>query len=375
MRIFLALSLLASCNKIFEGDAFDDASAADAMPGGKADDGDQTGALAPWSVSRHVFFSRQLDEDTRARIEEDLELIAELGARYVRTDLWWYAAQPTPDRFDDAVLAHYRWYVLAAERRGIGVIAIASNPPDWARQLYDSGERDEYAAAFGRYTERMAVEIGDLVTYYQLSNEPNHVIDFPDSDADVQLFVEGRAGLERGRAQIGAAVPMRTIVNVLVDGHDSPIGPRWEDDVRFYMTHGAAGAIDVVAIDHYPGTWSIGDWGGNIVDRLFGVGAEHGVAVAIGEIGYANARCAPPFNTEGGQVGWIREQLPRLRAKLADPAVTGGARLEFANWFKLDDRNSGNCFDPEDNFGVVHTDRSAKPAFEALRGEIAKFAP
>lgn len=373
MRILLALPLLLACSSRYEGEA----PAGDAMAGadGKADDGDQTAGLAPWSVSRHVFFSRQLDGDTRARIEADLDLIAALGARYVRTDVWWYAVEPAPDRFDDAVLAQYRWYVLEAERRGLGVIAIASNPPDWARQLYDSGKRRELAAAFGRYTERLAVEIGDLVSYYQLSNEPNHILDAPDGDTDVRLFVEGRAGLERGRAQIGAVVPLRTVVNVLVDGHDSPIGPGWEEDVRYYLTHGAAGAIDVVAIDHYPGTWSIGDWGGNIVDRLFALGAEHGVAVAIGELGYASARCVPPFNSEEGQVGWIRQQLPRLRAKLADPAVTGGTRLEFANWFKLDDRNSGNCFDPEDNFGVVRTDRSAKPGFAVLRAEIAEFGP
>lgn len=375
IRILLAIPLLVSCNSRYEGHGQDEEPDAMPGPGGKGDDGGQAGGLAPWSVSRHVFFSRQLDEDTRARIEGDLELIAELGARYVRTDLWWYAVHPAPDRFDDEVLAHYRWYVLEAQRRGLGVIAIASNPPAWARQLYDSGRRDEFAAAFGRYTERVAVEIGDLVTHYQLSNEPNHVIDFPDSDTDVRLFVEGRAGLERGRAQIGAVVPLRTVVNVLVDGHDSPIGPRWEDDVRYYMTRGAAGAVDIIAIDHYPGTWSIGDWGGNIVDRLFDVGVEHGVAVAIGEIGYATARCVPPFNSEASQVGWIRQQLPRLRAKLTDPAVVAGARLEFANWFKLDDRNSGNCFDPEDNFGIVHTDRSAKPAFDALRAEIGEFAP
>jgi polysaccharide biosynthesis protein PslG len=331
---------------------------------GKADGG--SARTIPWSVSRHVF-----PGEPRARITGDLELIAELGAKYVRTDLWWFSIEPQPGHYDTAALDHYRWYVEEADRLGLGVVVIVSNAPGWAHDLYKAGKRDELAAAFGRYSERVAETVGDLVTYYQLWNEPNHVIDFPDGEMDVKLFGAGRAGLERGRATIGATRPMRTIINVLVDGHDGPLG-RWEDDVRFYLARAGA-SVDVISIDHYPGTWSFGDWGGNILDRLFALGHEQHKAVAIFEAGYSTSHCSLPFNTLDGQARWVREQVPRIRAKVKNPEVTRGVRFELANWFKLDDRDSSDCFDPEDNFGLVRTDRSKKPAFTVLADEIAKY--
>ena len=74
-----------------------------------------------------------------------------------------------------------------------------------------------------------------------------------------------------------------------------------------------------------------------------------------------------PLNTETAQEAWVHEQVPRIRDKAA------GHELAMINWFKLDDRNTANCWDPEDNFGLVRTDRSKKPAFAALAAEIAKF--
>jgi hypothetical protein len=348
--------------------AFDDKIAAppplDDDPGGKGDDGDPSGV--PWSVSRHVF-PEGWGDDTRARVSQDLALIAELGATYVRTDVWWFAVEPKRGQFDTTALAYYRWYVEEAAKHGLGVVTILSNAPDWARALYDANHRAELAADFGRYAERVTETLGDLVTYYQLWNEPNHINDFPDGDTDIQLFRAGRDGIVRGRATLGVTHPFRTVVNVLVDGHDGPLGGRWEDDLRYFLDHGARDAIDVLAIDHYPGTWSVGDWGGNILDRLFTLGAEEGKRVAIFEAGYATSHCTLPLNTEAGQVAWVREQVPRIRSKAAN------RDLALVNWFKLDDRNTGNCFDPEDNFGIVRTDRSKKPAFDALKAEIKKF--
>lgn len=321
-----------------------------------------------WSVSRHVF-PPGWDSDTSARVERDLELVAELGARYVRTDLWWFAIERSPGQYDAAALAYYRWYVDAAAARGLGVVTILSGMPNWAHAL----DRDDLADAFGRYAERVAAVVGDRVTMYQLWNEPNHVIDVPDHDTDIRLFVVGRAGIERGRQAIGATQPFVTAINVLVDGHDAPFGPSWQNDVRYYLEHGARDAIDVIAIDHYPSTWSFGDWGGRVLDRLFALGEEQDKAVAIFEVGYSTPPCTMPAHTEAAQARWIREQLPRMRAKLTDPAVTRGVPFSLVNWFKLDDRNTSACLDPEDHFGVVRTDRSKKPAFAALAAEIAAF--
>ena len=324
-------------------------------PGGK---GDGTATSLAWSVSRHVW-----PTDSRTAVSRDLALVAELGARYVRTDLWWFSIEPARGGYDQAALDYYSWYVDEANHHGIEVLAILSGAPDWARKLYDT-DRAAFVTAFGAYSERVAATVGDRVHLYQLWNEPNHVIDFPDGDTDVALFRAARAGIVRGAPN----ATFRTAINVLVDGHDSPLG-RWEDDLRYYFDHGAGDAVDIIAIDHYPGTWSIGDWGGNIVDRLFSTGHDLGTEVAIFEAGYATPVCAMPLNTEPAQADWIRDQLPRMRSHIA---AGKGAHFALLNWFKLDDPNSGNCWDPEDNFGLVHTDRTKKPAFAALRAEIAR---
>ena len=349
MRRLVLLAALVACTSDTELAGEDD------MEGGKADDGSRTIA---WSVSRHVFTT-----DSRAQITRDLALIAELGARYVRTDLWWYSIEPSRGQYNQGALDLHRWFVDEADRHGVGVVAILSGAPEWAKRLYES-DRTAFVTAFGNYSERVAATVGDRVRIYQLWNEPNHVIDFPDGETDIRLFRAAKDGLVRG----AKGAPFRTAINVLVDGHDGPFG-RWEDDVRYYLDNGARSAVDIISIDHYPGTWSFGDWGGNIVDRLFALGAEQGKSVAIFEAGYATSHCVLPLNTEAGQVSWIRDQVPKLRNKIK---AGRGAGFALVNWFKLDDRNTGNCFDPEDNFGIVRTDRSKKPAFAALKAEIAK---
>ncbi|MGE0547660.1 MAG: family 1 glycosylhydrolase [Kofleriaceae bacterium] len=366
----LAILMLASCTTTEGGD--DDG---DGGGDGKAD-GSGMGAPRniPFSVSRHVWPPGAHGSDSQELLQKDLKLIAELGAKYVRTDVWWYVIEPSRGSYNEAALDYYRWFVEEAGRNGLGVVAILSGAPEWANDLYKQNRREEFTKAFGGYSEKVSAKIGDLITYWQLWNEPNNFLDLPNGETDIKLFREGKAGVDRGRAAIGAQQPYRTAVNVLVDGHDG-YWYDWEGDIRYYMNNGARDVIDIISIDHYPGTWSVGDWGGNIVDRLFDLGKEQGKSVAIFELGYSTTRCTLPLNTEDGQVRWVKEQMPRLRSKLYSPGVTKGVKFELVNWFKIEDRNSHNCFDIEDNFGVVRTDRSKKPAFETLRAEIAKFWP
>src|SRR5262249_13968213 len=122
MRAIAAIALVA-CTSAPSAGGMTDA-------GGKADGG---GKPIEWSVSRHVFTS-----DTPAAISQDLALLAELGASYVRTDVWWYAIEPVQGQYDQTALDFYRRYVEEAGRHGLGVIVILSNAPDWARSLYSS---------------------------------------------------------------------------------------------------------------------------------------------------------------------------------------------------------------------------------------------
>lgn len=326
-----------------------------------------TRGSTPWSVSRHVW------PGPDANLGRDLDLVAELGARYVRTDVWWYSIEPERGRYDANALASYSRFFDDAKRRGLEVLVVLSNAPEWAKSLYERGAKKEFFAAFGAYATEVAKLAGARVRYYQLWNEPNHVTDFVDGDGDVQLFQRGRAGIAAGLRAAG--VPnheTKTMINLLVDGHDAPIGPSWMGDVDFYMQRGGASAVDVIGIDHYPGTWAIGDWGGNILDRLGVLGRRYGKEVAVLETGLSTTPCTMPWNTEDAQAKWIGEQLGRIRTKTR-ALEASGVKMTMLNWFKLEDRETTDCFDPEDHFGVVSTDRSKKAGFGALKRAIATF--
>ena len=65
----------------------------------------------------------------------------------------------------------------------------------------------------------------------------------------------------------------------------------------------------------------------------------------------------------------VFDAAARMRANLADPAVSGDVPFVLASWYELDDSDTGHdsCFtDPigtiEAHFGVVRTDRTANPA-------------
>ena len=85
---------------------------------GKADDPAHSGV--PWAVSRHAWPPRIGDPQTgELLLEEDLDLIASLGARYVRTDLWWYVIEPQMGVFDHSALDFYRRMIEKAAARSM----------------------------------------------------------------------------------------------------------------------------------------------------------------------------------------------------------------------------------------------------------------
>jgi hypothetical protein len=347
-----------------------DSATTDDTDNGKADG---SSVHVPWSVTRHIW-PPGVEGDSQALFQQDADLIAGLGAKAIRSDVWWYVIEPQPGVYNEAALAYYRWVVTEAKARGLDMILILSNPPKWANNMLDEGKVAAVADSFAKYSARVAdtVGLGDVI-YYQLWNEPNHIEHTP-FDTDIALINAARRGLTEGLTRAGFGdLPIRTVVNVMIDGHDLGVGPNWQSDLEYLMDHGARDAVDIVAIDHYPGTFDPRGWDFNFLDRLFDTGEKYGKAVSIQETGYSTARCVPPFHTEAGQADWVRGELPKIRAKVNALSANHDVKFEIANFFRLDDRQSSNCFNVEDFFGVVRKDRSLKPAYQALKEEIAKF--
>ncbi len=94
------------------------------------------------------------------------------------------------------------------------------------------------------YAKKVAEHLGDEIMYYQLGNELNHFVDKMPSEYDA-AYIEalGKGVLD------GDPDTWRTIVNVFANW----IG--WADALTSWL-ESSSYIIDIIAIDHYPGTWT-----------------------------------------------------------------------------------------------------------------------
>ncbi len=105
--------------------------------------------------------------------EADLDLAAEMGNNAHRLSLEWSRVEPQPSVFDDEAISRYREILQAMHTRGIEPMVTLhhfSNPM-WLAEKgdFDSGLVIDY---FRRYSAKVVVGLGDLVTKWITINEP-----------------------------------------------------------------------------------------------------------------------------------------------------------------------------------------------------------
>lgn len=199
------------------------------------------------------------------RVDDALQKISESGCKYVRLDIGWGALQPYEllDWASPEVSERLGWYkkfVSKAMDKDIEVIAILGGIPSWAKDKITFGTPSaEFLELWKDYCEKVAEEFGNSITYYQILNEENHLIrsqiTFPLESVVFQYAYEGlKAGECPDVLDSEHTNHFKTIVNVLTTM------PDWEYSLNTWCS-AAGDYIDVVAIDHYPGTWYTSmDW-------------------------------------------------------------------------------------------------------------------
>ncbi len=129
------------------------------------------------------------------------------------------------------------------------------------------------------YASKIAQELGDEIYYYQLSNEFNHIPDLIDTNHDADYIKALHDGIvQHDHSYI-------TIVNAFVDANCEST---WKNQVRDLLNK-AGECIDIIAIDHYPGTWSdenYDHW--SELDALFEIANEYGKQAVVMEMGFLN---------------------------------------------------------------------------------------
>lgn len=285
-----------------------------------------------------------------------------LGAAGVRTDVFWYDVEPERDVWDEGKLLFYTSFVSKALAWGLDPMMILSGAPGWAIDLYEQ-DPAAFFAEYEAYVTEVVLWIGDRTTRYQLWNEANHLIDPIDASDDWQLFA--RAGAIVRALDPGAIL----FVNVYSD----LLG--WEAAVTGWVEQ-AGDAIDVIGIDHYPGTWaccSYTDWAplDVLAARINDPGdAWFGKQGAVLETGFSSWAWA--VADEEDQRTWINESLPVVRQKMRANNQSQPNPIVLGVYYQLIDVDTGGV-GPEAHFGVLHSDLSPKLGTSDLGAQIALF--
>ncbi len=108
------------------------------------------------------------------RVAEDVALLSELGIRHYRMGLDWVRLEPTPGRFDQDAIAHYRDELTRLREAGIKPLVTLHHftLPGW---FVDAGGwlAPDSVATFLRFVELAVREFGDLAEEWITINEPS----------------------------------------------------------------------------------------------------------------------------------------------------------------------------------------------------------
>ncbi|MBI4612885.1 MAG: hypothetical protein HY720_04675 [Planctomycetes bacterium] len=309
----------------------------------------------PWYFSIH---GGEVGHDG-TKSEAAFQKVLDLGGKGVRTDIFWAEVEPARDAWNDSLLDFYSGYVTLARSKGLDPMMIVSGAPGWAIELH-SRDPKAFWKEYEEYVERVVRKVGDRVGNYQVWNEANHFIDPIDAADDWELF--SRAGAIFRRLD-----PTATLyVNVNANWFG------WEDAVTDWVSK-AGSSIDVIGVDHYPGTWSPGsnsNWYPleRLVERINTPGDPwYGKKGAVLETGYSS--WAPVLADEEGQKRWINESIPALHSKVREANRSNKYKVVLANYYLLLDPDT-NGWGPEPHFGILHTDSSPKLGYDDLKRQI-----
>jgi hypothetical protein len=314
-------------------------------------------AVHPWQLG---------SSDARERVFSG---IAATGARWVRVDIPWSTVEAHGPTVRNG---HGAWssidaIVDSATRHGLKLIPIVGYTPKWAS---DSGELWAYpysepfevffSAALRRYPQ---------IPAWELWNEPNFAR-FSKPGPDPARFVEFLRAARHARDSVGSSAK-------LISGGIAPGGEidmvSWINQVAI---RGGLDLIDGLGVHPYspadpddPRSWMMQLQA--IHEQLANLGkpdlplwlTEYGAPTTSVANGYAPALTEP-------------QQADRLRTAFA--LASRFDWIENLTWYEYRDGCS-DTLDPECNFGLVHTNLSHKPAWDALReviaGATAKLRP
>ncbi len=295
--------------------------------------------------------------------DDALSYIVDLGAKMVRTDIPWDVVEPQNDSWNQTAINFFNEYINLTVQKGLDIIAILYRPPSWAIDLYNSN-KTAFFQEYYEYCKKISHLYGDRIHYYQAWNEANHMNDPIAAEDDYLLYKYAHSAISSEDDDF------EVIVNVFCDLSG------WEDALTDWLSK-ANESIDIIGIDHYPGTWTLSgydDWYplDALINHISTPGDPcYGKKGAVLETGFSTY--SSPFHDEDDQREFINTALPIIREKVTSYNQNHTNKIIIGNWYELIDYNSGGGINPEDHFGILYTNRTKKPAYDDLKYQISLF--
>lgn len=287
-----------------------------------------------------------------------------LNAQYVRFDIWWDSVEPNQNAFSSCAYDYYTSILTNIQSEGLKSIAIlGTNEPDWVYTacylgLYPSVEQD----ALRQYAGNVSRNLGRWITFYQLGNEldsPQYFHEERCESQPVQYLTAIAQGIKNG-----TTTPYQTIVNTYADNLTFTASCNsqggWYSHLADWLST-AGSYINIIAIDHYPGTYCQGFWATDgFLSSLAGLASSYGKEYAVTETGWSTFD-----SSEDAQNTYAQQALSQIYS-FANSQVNDNPLL-FISWYQLTDYNVGTVLNPYDCcFGLQRGQTTDRPAYQTV---------
>ncbi|MGB2921060.1 MAG: cellulase family glycosylhydrolase [Mycobacterium sp.] len=293
---------------------------------------------------------------TEDELQTTMDQVADAGATWIRFDVSWTFGEPTPGQLDWTASDRV---VEAATNRNLQILATVTNSPAWAAQnALRQTSRPAVPARYAEFAGEVAGHYAGDVQHYEIWNEPNGRLFFePDPDPAIYTAMVREAYAAIKSVDPGAVVVAGSLgATNPTPGNIAPV----EFLSQMYAA-GVAGSFDALSYHPY-----------DFVAPL-AVGALHPNSptqqmVAMRELMAANG--------DGGKTIWLTEYGapssvvgPDRQATLVVDSVRQWPEVSLSGpFFVYALRDSGtDPTDPHTGFGLIATDSTPKPAFNALK--------
>jgi GH35 family endo-1,4-beta-xylanase len=308
----------------------------------------------------HAVWPQYTDAQRRAVIAE----LAAGGVRWLRIDMMWSFAEPSPGA-DDPVTYHRLDVALdEAQRHGMSALVVVFGTPNWANGGRGTVAPPTDPAAFESFAERLAQRYRGRVAAWEVWNEPNWPRFWSGSVDDYVAL------LKAAYRAFKAGDPAAQVVFGGLAGNDVP----W---IRRAYDLGAKGSFDALATHVYTGPSDAppeNDWNYAAIAavRAEMVRRNDGATpIWLTEFGWS---AHPNTGGEGpGERGVTEEQQADYLERALELAGSRYPYVTHMFWYMERDVSYWNAH--EDSFGLLRNDLSHKPAFEAVRSILATPAP